>query len=49
MMDIEKGIASDLENIQKKDSKKIFEQLIQKSEYVGELSAGSQSVPLRGT
>ena len=36
-MDIEKGIAQDLETIQKKDAKKWFQQLIQKSEYVGEL------------
>lgn len=36
-MDIEKGIAKDLESIQKKDTQKWFQQLIQKGEYVGEL------------
>src|SRR4030042_6428864 len=36
-MTIEQGIAKDLETIQKKDTKKWFEKLIQKSEYVGEL------------
>jgi hypothetical protein len=36
-MDIEKGLSQDLEKIQKKDAQKIFNQLVQKSEYVGEL------------
>ncbi|MDW7727153.1 MAG: hypothetical protein SCH70_08615 [Candidatus Methanoperedens sp.] len=36
-MTIEKGIKNDLENLQKKDAQKLFQQLIQKSEYVGEL------------
>lgn len=36
-MDIEKGIAKDLETIQKKDAQKWFQKLIQKGEYVGEL------------
>lgn len=36
-MTIENGIAQDLETIQKKDAQKWFQQLIQKSEYVGEL------------
>lgn len=36
-MEIEKGISKDLETIQKKDAKKWFQKLIQKSEYVGEL------------
>ena len=36
-MNIEKGIAKDLETLQKKDTQKWFKQLIQKSEYVGEL------------
>ena len=36
-MDIEKGITKDLETIQKKDTQKWFQQLVQKSEYVGEL------------
>ena len=36
-MTIEKGITKDLETIQKKDAQKWFQQLVQKSEYVGEL------------
>lgn len=36
-MEIEKGIAKDLETIQKKDAQKWFQKLIQISEYVGEL------------
>lgn len=36
-MTIDQGIANDLQNIQKKDVKNWFGQLIQKSEYVGEL------------
>lgn len=36
-MTIEKGIKNDIENLQKKDAQKLFQQLIQKSEYVGEL------------
>jgi hypothetical protein len=35
-MTIERGIAKDLETIQKKDAQKWFQKLIQKSEYVGE-------------
>ncbi len=36
-MTIEEGISKDLETIQKKDAQKWFQQLVQKSEYVGEL------------
>jgi len=36
-MDIEKGIAKDLETNQKKEAQKWFKKLIQKGEYVGEL------------
>ena len=36
-MNIEKGISKDLENIEKKETKKMFKILIQKGEYVGEL------------
>ncbi|MBW1613097.1 MAG: DUF87 domain-containing protein [Deltaproteobacteria bacterium] len=36
-MDIEKGIAKDLETIQSKEAQKWFQKLVQKSEYVGEL------------
>jgi hypothetical protein len=36
-LNIEKGIAEDLETIRKKDAQKWFQLLIQKKEYVGEL------------
>lgn len=36
-MNIEKGIAEDIENILKKDAQRWFQRLIQKSEYVGEI------------
>ncbi|PWB54036.1 MAG: hypothetical protein C3F06_05650 [Candidatus Methanoperedenaceae archaeon] len=36
-MKIEKGITEDLESRQKKNAQKLFQQLIQKNEYVGEL------------
>lgn len=36
-MEIEKALSKDLENIQKKDAHNLFQQLVQKSEYVGEL------------
>lgn len=36
-MEIEKALAQEFENIQKKDAQRLFQQLIQKSEYVGEL------------
>ncbi len=36
-MTIEKGITQDLESIQKRDTQKWFQKLIQKGEYVGEL------------
>lgn len=36
-MDIEKGIAKDLETLQKKNAQEWFQKLIQKSQYVGEL------------
>lgn len=37
IMNIEKGIAKDLETTQKKEAQKWFQKLIQKGEYVGEL------------
>lgn len=36
-MTIEESITKELETIQKKDAQKWFQQLVQKSEYVGEL------------
>jgi len=44
-MKIEESITKDLETIQKKDTQKWFQKLVQKNEYVGELFS-IQVVPL---